>query len=281
MPKLDKYYTKPEIAAKCYEYLQKRIKISEQTFLEPSAGGGVFLPLLPRYEAYDILPEGENITQADFLQLELPRTNYITIGNPPFGKRSKLAIEFFNHAAKFSTIIAFIVPVSFMKWSVQKELDWDFHLMDYLYLPENSFLFEGKDYSIRCVFQIWVRGELSRDLRLQKAPSISHPDFQLWQYNATQEAKKYVDKDWEFALYRQGYKDYSKIFTKNDYNEIKIQMEQNIQFFFIKPLTKQAKEFVYSADFASLAMRNTSTPGFGKADFVSYYEEFLRNKISF
>ena len=34
-------------------------------------------------------------------------------------------------------------------------------------------------------------------------------------------------------------------------------------------------------DFNNLAARNTSTPGFGKGDFVSYYEELknAENKI--
>jgi len=36
-----------------------------------------------------------------------------------------------------------------------------------------------------------------------------------------------------------------------------------------------AKKFALEGDFENLAMRNTSTPGFGKADFVSYYLEWV------
>ena len=276
MNKLDKFYTKSNIAEQCFCFLQKHYPfISNEYFLEPSAGSGNFLPYLKQYDAFDIKPEGENIKQADFLTLTLSRNDYVTIGNPPFGKRSKLAIDFFNHAAKYSKIIAFIVPVSFMKWSVQKELDKDFNLLAYQYLPENSFTNNGKDFSVRCVFQIWTKEPIKHNLRLLKSPPTKHKDFNLWQYNATPEAMKYIDENWKYALYRQGYKDYSKIFIRKDYDKILQDMKQNRQFFFIEPLTEQAKQFVLTADFEGLALRNTSTPGFGKADFVSYYLEWL------
>ena len=277
MSNLDKFYTKPNIAEQCFCFLQKHYPlISEEYFLEPSAGSGVFLPYLKQYDAFDIKPEGENIKQADFLTLTLSRYDYVTIGNPPFGKRSKLAIDFFNHAAKYSKIIAFIVPVSFMKWNVQKELDKNFNLLSYTYLPENSFTSNNKDFSVRCVFQIWTKDSIKQNLRLLKSPPIKHKDFNLWQYNATPEAMKYIDENWKYALYRQGYKDYHKIFTKNNYDEILSDMKQNRQFFFIEPLTEQAEQFVLTADFEGLALRNTSTPGFGKADFISYYLEWLK-----
>jgi hypothetical protein len=51
-----------------------------------------------------------------------------------------------------SDVIAFIVPVSFMKWSVQKNLADNFALYDYLYLEPESFSSNGKPYSVRTVF---------------------------------------------------------------------------------------------------------------------------------
>ena len=72
MNNLDKFYTKPDIAEQCFYFLQKYYpSISEEYFLEPSAGSGNFLPFLKQYDAFDIKPEGENIIQADFLKLEL------------------------------------------------------------------------------------------------------------------------------------------------------------------------------------------------------------------
>lgn len=251
-------------------------------YLEPSAGGGAFLDLLSNYIALDIAPEDDRIEKQDYLKYETEKTDFITIGNPPFGKRSKLATDFFNKAASMSEVIAFIVPVSFMKWSVQKNLNSNFALHSYLYLEPESFSSNGEPYSVRTVFQIWVKKDSQYDnginLRLKRQPPISHSDFQIWQYNATPEAVKYIEEDWKYATYRQGYHDYNKIFTREDYNYIKEKMTgtKKQQFFFIKPLTSSAEELILSMDFNSLAERNTATPGFGKSDFVSYYSE-LKN----
>jgi hypothetical protein len=86
---------------------------------------------------------------------------------------------------------------------------------------------------------------------------------------------KYVDEDWEYATYRQGYHDYNQIFTKADYDYIKEKMTgtKKQQFFFIKPLTAAAEKTILNMDFNALAERNTATPGFGKGDFVNYYTE--------
>lgn len=248
-------------------------------FLEPSAGAGAFLNYLPHYVAFDIKPEDERIGKQDYLLYETNKSDFITIGNPPFGKRSKLAIDFFNKASSMSEIIAFIVPVSFMKWNVQKNLNSDFALLNYKYLEPESFTFNDKPYSVRTVFQIWVKKKSQYDkginLRLTKNPPISHTDFNIWQYNATPEAIKYIDEDWKYATYRQGYHDFNEIFTRDNYEHIKEKMigDRKQQFFFIKPLTEQAEQIILSMDFNALAERNTATPGFGKGDFVSYYTE--------
>lgn len=280
MPGLDKFYTQPRAAKQCFDFLQSQLTISEEAlYLEPSAGGGAFLDLLPRYVALDIAPEDNRIEQQDYLTYETDKTNFITIGNPPFGNRSKLATDFFNKAATMSEVIAFIVPVSFMKWGVQKNLSYDFALHSYKYLDPESFSSNGEPYSIRTVFQIWIKKgsqyDNGVDLRLIKQPPISHPDFEIWQYNATPEAMKYVEEDWKYATYRQGYHDYNQIFNRTDYEQIKAKMDgaTKQQFFFIKPLSKEAEALILSMDFNALAERNTATPGFGKGDFVSYYTE--------
>lgn len=115
----DKFYTKTEVAKECYNFLITHFpEVKDSLFLEPSAGDGKFLPYLKNYIALDIKPESDLITEQDFLTYITGEKHYITIGNPPFGSRSKLAIDFFNKAASMSDIIAFIVPVSFMKWNV-------------------------------------------------------------------------------------------------------------------------------------------------------------------
>lgn len=284
MAKNDKFYTKTEVAKRCVDFLSTYVNLNKEICLEPSAGDGVFLPYLPKYEAYDLYPEGEGIKKQDFLTFTSDMTTFVTIGNPPFGSRSKLAVAFFNKAAQYSNIIAFIVPVSFMKWNVQKELDKNFHLIDYFYLDPNSFLDRDRDFAVRTVFQIWSKGDYIKkpDLRLQKAPPTRHDDFDIWQYNATARSFSVVDEPWTIATYRQGYHDYNQLFFPQAKEYIKKCMTGEAtggkqQFFFIKPKTEIAQAIITSMDFNALAERNTSTPGFGKGDFVSYYVE-LRDK---
>lgn len=286
MSGLDKFYTQEHVAKQCFEFLHSQLNISENAiYLEPSAGAGSFINLLSHYIALDIAPEDDRIKKQDYLKYEVDKENFITIGNPPFGNRSKLAIDFFNKAATMSDVIAFIVPVSFMKWSVQKNLSSNFALYNYLYLEPESFTSNGKPYSVRTVFQIWVKKGSQYDnginLRLTKQPPISHEDFKIWQYNATPESVKYIEEDWKYATYRQGYHDYNQIFTRKNYDYIKEKMtadKKKQQFFFIKPLTEEAENLILNMDFNALAERNTATPGFGKGDFVSYYIE-RKNKI--
>lgn len=284
---LDKFYTKHEVAGSCYSRLMLTLNIDPRdTFLEPTAGNGVFLDFLHRYEAYDLKPEDSRIKQMDIFDFSPKKHDYVTIGNPPFGKRSRLAISIFNHVSKFSNVVAFILPVSFVKYNVQSKLDPDFKLAFNGFLPENSFLVNGKPYDVNCVFQIWVRkgskyDQDIDDLRIYKRPSIKTPDLKIWQYNATDEAFGTVDEDWEIAVYRQGFKDYTKKFFQTDKQTVINEMSgkatgKKVQFFFIKPLTKQARKIVMDMDYERLAMGNTSTPGFGKADFIMAYEELKK-----
>lgn len=280
----DKFYTKIEVAKKCVNFLKSKLSLTmEEQFLEPTAGNGVFLNFLNNYDAYDLLPENPKIKKQDIFLLKTEYKNYITIGNPPFGKRSLLAINVFNKCAEFSDVIAFIVPMSFMKFNVQKNLNTNFKLIDFFFLEENSFLDRDKDFDVNCVFQIWVKNNSKydnfKDLRILKQPSITSSDFKIWQYNATQQSFNTVNEDWEIATYRQGYKNYNEIFNQSDKYKIIKMMSGNrkVQFFFIKPLNENSKKIILSMDFNNLAKRNTSTPGFGKADFVSYYNE-LKDK---
>lgn len=290
MAGLDKFYTNRTIAKKCVESLYSVLPIKKtDRFLEPTAGDGAFLDFLPNFEAYDLEPEDPRIHKQDIFNFKPDRRDYVTIGNPPFGKRSRLAISVFNVVADYSDVIAFIVPVSFLKYNVQFQLDVNFKLVHNFMLPENSFFDNGKPYDVNCVFQIWVRKKTKfdtslPDLRLYKRPSINNKDFKIWQYNATEAAFNTVNEDWEIAVYRQGYKDYSIRYTQADKQQIKAEMEgtatgKKVQFFFIKPLTKQARAIIRKMDFARLANMNTKTPGFGKADFVAYYEEIKRGNM--
>lgn len=277
---LDKFYTRPETAARLVDTVG--LNKDTQVFLEPSAGKGAFSSQLPCVLAYDLLPENEHISQADFLSLEpvWEKKETVAIGNPPFGKRAKLAIEFINKAAESTDAVCFVLPNTFRRYNIQNALDENLALVWDEDLDENnSFTYMGQPYSLRCVFQIWARKDGAYwnddlvDKRMRKRPPISHEDFVCWQHNATEQSRKYLDEDWEYAFWRQGYKDYGKVFEKKtDYEEVRsIMYGTNLQLFLIKPLTDEARKIILSMDRDALARQNLSTPGFGKADFVSEY----------
>lgn len=272
---LDQYYTKSSVARECLRRLRALLPASRsQLFIEPSAGNGDFFDLLPagRRTGVDLAPMAAGIKRADFLswsprKVESARTT--VIGNPPFGHRSRLAIDFFNHGAELADTIAFIVPKQFRKYSVHSRLDGDFRLIGDFDLDEDSFYTpDGRDYGVRCVFQVWTRRATPHtDSRILTAPPIAHRDFEMLLYNNTAQARKFFKMDWDFAVPRQGYEDYSRRETDER------KCERNKQWMFFKPKNDKIKDRLWNFDFAELAKRNTVVYGYGKADVVDVYQK--------
>lgn len=281
---LDKYYTKKEVAEKCYSVLKalilNEIKINNILYIEPSAGSGVFLDVIKENKlGFDIDPviNKHNIQYNDFLQDNLLKLlsdkqknqNIIFIGNPPFGKRSKKAIAFVNKSLEYSNIVGFIVPIQFRKWSAQSKINKKAQLILDLDLEENAFEFMGKDYKARCCFQIWILGNNVHhnltNLRMTEKPKTKHPDFEMYQYNRTEDTKKFFNYDWDFAVYRQGYHDYNfKAYKKEDCND-------KYQWIFFKAKNKKILNKLLKLDFEKLSKKNIGIPGFGKADVVQEF----------
>ncbi len=168
---LDQFFTKPEIANHCYNKFisflkEKNMDFDDLHFLEPSAGNGSFFKLLPdgNKTGLDIMPLSKGICEADFLSWEPRNTKkqIVTIGNPPFGYRSWLALAFINHAAKFSKYIGFILPMAFQsegKGSPKYRVK-GMRLVSSELLPKNSFMnTEGRTVQVNGLWQIWERGE--------------------------------------------------------------------------------------------------------------------------
>jgi predicted RNA methylase len=284
--KLDQFFTQDKIAVQCLRGSMKYIEmldydISKISFLEPSAGDGAFVKAAKkigfRTYCYDIDPKHKYIKLADFLSAnlanELPnRSNLITLGNPPFGKRSKLSINFINRAFSYSDTVIFILPLQFMKYSAQSRIDRNARLIYSERLKENSFIFEGSEYSVRCCLQIWTLKEFNINLRIIQSPQTKHSDFQMWQYNNTRAAEKYFDKKiykWDFAVPRQGYKNYNLRVTNES------ELDKRTQWIFFKANNSEVLDRLKKIDFTKLSKKNTSTPGFGKADVIVEYDNHL------
>lgn len=289
--KRDAFFTKREVALECSKILSEVIPyFGSAVFLEPSAGDGSFVDGLKSLKvtqkkilSYDIFPKQKGIREANFLKNKIngeiksfgDNKNLIIVGNPPFGKRSKLAIEFLNKSSLFADVVAFVVPNQFTKWSVQSKLNPSLKLIFDKKLEEESFVFKGKPYKVRCHFQIWSKYNFGfKDLRLKFRPEIDHPDFDMFQYNNTKQARKYFNKsryNWNFAVVRQGYYDYSKRVYKEE------DLDPKIQWIFFRAEDERVLERLKNIDFEKLAKNNTSVLGFGKHDVVKHYKEKYGN----
>ena len=210
--KLDQFYTARNTAKYCLNHLEEIVSpfynLKDTTFLEPSAGDGAFLDALDKkgysWVAGDIDPQYQDIEKVDFLsdyQWGLNRDADIIIGNPPFGKRASLAIDFINKGLQFSDTVAFVLPIQFDKYLTQKKINDNALLIESIPLEKYSFTFNNKPYDVRSVFQIWtLRKDMGEDKRKRKAPPTKHEDFQLEYYNCVPEKLYLFNQQWDFAV---------------------------------------------------------------------------------
>jgi hypothetical protein len=193
--KTDKFYTNSNVVDLCFDILNKYQSILVKCkLIEPSAGSGAFLHKLSNYDfdAFDIepAPSSYKITKQDFLELDL--TNYnkslAFIGNPPFGRQSSIAKKFIKKISNYekTNLIAFILPKSFKKESMQKCFNLYFSLDVEIDLPDNSFTINNKIHNVPCIFQIWKRCDKERFVTPTQDPKSfiyvkknNNPDFSL------------------------------------------------------------------------------------------------------
>lgn len=174
---LDQFYTDRALALDLSRAILARLEMrgvdaDSCRFLEPSGGEGAFIDAMSSLdrmldvEGCDIDPKHPQVTKGDFFSLYTKPAagRWVVYGNPPFGKNAMLAVKFFNHAATFADTIAFIVPRTFEKTSLQNRLDPHFDLAQEIAIDPHSFHFNGNKVAVPCVFQIWERlpGNTSR-----------------------------------------------------------------------------------------------------------------------
>lgn len=163
---LDQYYTSPKVASFCWDIIKSRYPDwKEFNYVEPSAGEGVFLRDDVRMKAYDLEPKHWNVEEKDFLLTQPFNHNVFVVGNPPFGFAGSTAVKFINHASDVGADkIGFILPKTFKKVLFREKLFDKLHLVAEEDLPKNSFILEGKPYDVPCVFQIYEKMTVVRNL---------------------------------------------------------------------------------------------------------------------
>jgi hypothetical protein len=175
--KKSQHFTHRNEAKRLYELTQRVITeygIKVDRWIEPAAGDGAFFDLLPvdRRLGIDVDSCRPDIIQADFLKFKgfTAGVAYAAIGNPPWNENG--AVKFFNRCADYwhCSVIAFSVPLSFLRPHAINQLDRRF---DLLHQDESP---RGQPVEFATVFQIWARGDKLRDLI--ETPR-EHPDFEF------------------------------------------------------------------------------------------------------
>lgn len=166
----EQFYTPPELAYRLASTVREIVGgFDKVTVIEPAGGTGSFIKAARALGAskvisFDIEPKAEGVLLADFLLNPNGLTGVteaVTISNPPFGRNNSLSIPFFNTAANYSKVIAFVVPRSWRKWSVINRLNRNFHLLhdedlSIDYVDENGDMVWQKA-RLKTCFQIWER----------------------------------------------------------------------------------------------------------------------------
>jgi hypothetical protein len=175
----DKFYTNPTVATAC---LQQLIPLLDNpggfVWIEPSAGAGAFLTalkgVLPSAKAFavDLTPAAPEIEKGDFMTWRPPFGRRIIFGNPPFGKQGSAARQFIARATYLNAKwIAFILPRSFEKPSLQTAFPLNYHNRLSVRLGADAFIVNGTPYDVPCVFQVWERMETTRHLEEAVQPT--------------------------------------------------------------------------------------------------------------
>jgi predicted RNA methylase len=180
----DQYYTNPHLATVCVAKileLHPTLNQANHLWLEPSAGRGVFIEAakshnITNIKAYDIDPKHPDVTQADYLvsleqSIQGDQSPTVVFGNPPFGRQGSLAKKFIKKAAaQAPQIIAFILPLSFVKPSMYNVFPLNYHMEYSAQVPPNSFQVNTQPYDVPCVYQIWARKSTHRPAAPPAAP---------------------------------------------------------------------------------------------------------------
>lgn len=257
--KNDKYYTPPDLANYCVEKTKEVIGTDNITeYIEPSAGAGVFLSYLDKpYLAYDIEPEDDRITRADWLGVNLEyKKGRCVIGNPPFGSRNTLAVRFYKQSVKLADYIAFILPIS------QLNNNQQMYEFDLIY-SEDLKRREYSEREIHCCFNIYKRNSNG----INKRPNYKLKDVFIKEFRSKQSSLS--NKEQLISPSNSGLCDRENLF------EVK-QFEYEGKIICIAPLifTLSTEDNVYYADNEELDIHACG-------ESISALKESINDELSF
>lgn len=162
----DQFFTPIKTAKYCFELFCEEIKKFNENekdfrYIEPSAGDGSFLKVLPENTiSLDINPKHPNIIEKDYLEWRpLDRDRYVVFGNPPFGLRGHIALQFINHSYEFAEYVCFILPQLFESdgKGVPRKRVKGYNLIFSTKIEANFYEPDKNELKINTIFQIWSK----------------------------------------------------------------------------------------------------------------------------
>ncbi len=253
---LDQFYTRPDVADACLSKVARFISAANGDWLwvEPSAGEGAFLERMPFPRiGVDIQSSRPDIPRIDFLDWrpDALGRKVAVVGNPPFGKNSSLARRFFDHAATFADVIAFILPRTFEKPHFVGRLNRHMHLVSSTPLEDASFEFRGEPYAVPTVFQIWER---RGSLRPVSPVERSHRDF-------------------DFVAHPVGHFAFQRVGARAGLVSLEGLRKSPQSHYFIRANISRTTVFdrLSSIDWSPIKYRTAGNPSIGKAEMVEAY----------
>lgn len=266
---LDQYYTDPNYAKYFLNKIDNCVPLCQFDIqLEPSAGTGSFFSILDCHKriGLDLDPKFNGVQFADFLQFApTPDKKIITVGNPPFGKNANLAVKFFNHAAKFSEAIAFILPRSFRKASIVNRLNLNFEKIFDEDVPDYSFMFENKPYDVWCCAQIWIKKPQPREKE------------KIFSLNDISDYAEKVSKDRaDFSIQRVGGRA-GKI-LESDFNHLSPESH-----YFFKSKNSNTLKYFKQIDFEKIKTNTAGNPSISPNELVQLFLAEVKkdNQVTF
>lgn len=262
---LDQFYTRPDVAAACMAHVIRITGGQASLWLEPSAGTGTFLDLMPTprlgLDLDDTSPHSEVVCGVNFLEWagwrHLPKP-IITVGNPPFGQNGKLAIDFLQHAMKFSDYVCMILPRTFQKESAKAKINNLFEVIHEEPLAPFAFIHQSKEYDVPCCFQIWRRVP-NGGRRPTATRRLTHSHFRFVENPAHA----------DFAFQRVG--------ARAGLASVEGLQKSWKSHHFIKaagvPDAQAIMDTINSIDWGEVIERNAGNPSIGKAELVEAYSE--------
>lgn len=298
----DQYYTNPKTANICWNKLLKTITMDQNLiFVEPSAGTGSFVRTAPKtikILAFDIDPKyslvnSTKISKRDFLSLKIgdfpSNSHLVFIGNPPFGKRSQLALQFINKMVTLSknpVIIGMILPRSFSKYQTQSYLNVDLNLLSITNLNDAVFIHQNSQpikRDIRTAFYLFSTDKNTdkEDIRIRDPYKAKYlQDYQIRTYNDTPKALPILKRQtfkWDLAVLQQGYGNYSSIYQASE----AIHLSEHQHWLLIKLENPISKLIFEKIDYQLLSMKNSTTiPGYGLAEIREAYDKLRESATS-